>query len=169
MTWGELDLDKELWTLPGGRTKNDEAHEVPLSEQALAVIASLPRIKSDKGYLFTTNGKTHVSRVQPRQGSYRQGDARHCARGTGPGNRNPPLDVSRFTPNRRQRHGAVRDLTPRYREGGEPSARASFAGIVGVYQRHSFSDEKRNALEAWGKFVVSLIEGRPANVVPLRA
>ena len=25
----------------------------------------------------------------------------------------------------------------------------SFAGIVGVYQRHTFSDEKRNALEAW--------------------
>jgi hypothetical protein len=45
----------------------------------------------------------------------------------------------------------------------------SFAGIVAVYQRHSFADEKRNALEAWGKFVLSLIEGRPANVVPLRA
>ena len=32
-----------------------------------------------------------------------------------------------------------------------------------------FRDEKRTALDAWGKFVVSLIEGRPANVVPMRA
>jgi len=45
----------------------------------------------------------------------------------------------------------------------------SFAGIVGVYQRHSFADEKRNALQGWAKFVLSLVEGRPANVVPLRA
>jgi hypothetical protein len=28
MTWAELDLDKALWRIPGGRTKNDEAHEV---------------------------------------------------------------------------------------------------------------------------------------------
>ena len=44
----------------------------------------------------------------------------------------------------------------------------SFAGIVGVYQRHSFADEKRNALEAWSRFVLSLQQ--PAeNVVRLRA
>ena len=61
MIWGEIDLDKALWTIPGGRTKNDLPHEVSLSDAALSVIASLPRIKSDKGYLFTTNAETHVS------------------------------------------------------------------------------------------------------------
>ena len=46
----------------------------------------------------------------------------------------------------------------------------SFAGIVGVYQRHSFSDEKRKALEAWASFVMSVVEGKPAsNVVAIRA
>jgi len=45
----------------------------------------------------------------------------------------------------------------------------SFAGIVGVYQKHSFADEKRQALEAWGSFVTALVEGKPANkVVRLR-
>ena len=33
----------------------------------------------------------------------------------------------------------------------------SFAGIVGIYQRHSFSDEKRSALETWAKFVARLV------------
>jgi integrase len=33
----------------------------------------------------------------------------------------------------------------------------SFAGIVGVYQRHSFADEKRQALCAWGRHVVGLL------------
>jgi hypothetical protein len=32
----------------------------------------------------------------------------------------------------------------------------SFAGIVGVYQRHTFAEEKRAALETWGQFVTGL-------------
>jgi len=46
----------------------------------------------------------------------------------------------------------------------------SFAGIVGVYQRHSFADEKRKALEAWGAFVEQLVAEEPTgNVLALRA
>jgi hypothetical protein len=47
----------------------------------------------------------------------------------------------------------------------------SRAGIVGVYQRHDFAAEKRAALEAWGKHVLEIVEGREtgANVVALRA
>jgi hypothetical protein len=47
-------------------------------------------------------------------------------------------------------------------------ASGSFAGIVGVYQRHSFADEKRQALETWGNFVAALVEGKPAKVIRLR-
>ena len=44
----------------------------------------------------------------------------------------------------------------------------SFAGIVGVYQKHSFADEKRSALDAWGAFVADLVSDRPRrNVVRL--
>ena len=44
----------------------------------------------------------------------------------------------------------------------------SRAGIVGVYQRHTWSDEKRAALIAWGAHVAAIIEGRETagNVVP---
>jgi hypothetical protein len=47
----------------------------------------------------------------------------------------------------------------------------SRAGIVGVYQRHHWADEKRAALAAWGGHVAALVEGREAegNVTPLRA
>jgi hypothetical protein len=45
----------------------------------------------------------------------------------------------------------------------------SFRGIVGVYQRHSYSDEKRKALEVWAAFVQSVVAGRsPVNVVRLK-
>jgi integrase len=32
----------------------------------------------------------------------------------------------------------------------------SFAGVVGIYQRHTFAQEKRQALDIWGSFVTSL-------------
>ena len=46
----------------------------------------------------------------------------------------------------------------------------SRAGIVGVYQRHTWVDEKRAALNAWGEHVAAIVEGRDAagNVTPLR-
>jgi hypothetical protein len=38
----------------------------------------------------------------------------------------------------------------------------SFAGIVGVYQRHSFADEKRAAMQAWARHVEQLVAaGQP--------
>jgi hypothetical protein len=35
----------------------------------------------------------------------------------------------------------------------------SFGGVVGVYQRHSFADEKRQALETWAAFLDRLCGG----------
>jgi hypothetical protein len=47
----------------------------------------------------------------------------------------------------------------------------SRAGIVGVYQRHEWATEKREALNAWGAHVQKIVDGRDAgeNVLPFRA
>jgi integrase len=47
----------------------------------------------------------------------------------------------------------------------------SRAGIVGVYQRHDFANEKRAALEAWGSHVEAIVEGRTpeSNVLKMHA
>jgi len=44
----------------------------------------------------------------------------------------------------------------------------SMAGIVGVYQRHDYAVEKRDALGRWADYVDGLTSGRKANVVTLR-
>jgi hypothetical protein len=45
----------------------------------------------------------------------------------------------------------------------------SFAGIVGVYQRHSFADEKRAAMAAWARHVEAIVSGNAtANIIELR-
>ena len=43
----------------------------------------------------------------------------------------------------------------------------SFGGIVSVYQKHEFANEKAEALARWAQHVQGLVEGR-ANVVELR-
>ena len=59
MQWGELDLEKRLWTLPRERVKNDRRHEVPLSPQAAAIISALPRI-SDR-FVFSPNAESPLN------------------------------------------------------------------------------------------------------------
>jgi hypothetical protein len=45
----------------------------------------------------------------------------------------------------------------------------SRAGVVGIYQRHDYANEKRAALEAWGAHVMGLVEERePGKVLPIR-
>ena len=56
--WREFDLDKELWTIPALRMKSDAPHVVPLTDDVITIIESLPRF--DKGdHLFST---THGAR-----------------------------------------------------------------------------------------------------------
>lgn len=46
----------------------------------------------------------------------------------------------------------------------------SFAGVVGIYQRHSFEDEMRMAFATWGAHVEAVATGkRESNVTPLAA
>jgi integrase len=44
MRWTELDPDHPVWTLPRERSKNRRAHRMPLSSQAWAIVAAMPRL-----------------------------------------------------------------------------------------------------------------------------
>jgi integrase len=41
-------------------------------------------------------------------------------------------------------------------------------GIVATYNLHQFEDEKREALEAWAAYIMSIVEPEPANIIELR-
>src|SRR5262249_20327379 len=42
-TWAEVDLDAAMWTIPAERMKSGKPHRVPLADQAIALLRSLPR------------------------------------------------------------------------------------------------------------------------------
>jgi integrase len=46
MRWAELDLDKNLWTIPANRMKAGREHRVPLSPRAVSILHKLHQSKS---------------------------------------------------------------------------------------------------------------------------
>jgi integrase len=43
--WGEINLDARLWTVPAERMKTGNEHRVPLSDEVLAVLAEMRKIR----------------------------------------------------------------------------------------------------------------------------
>jgi integrase len=43
-TWEEIDLGNAVWTIPAARMKADKEHRIPLSDAALELLNTLPRI-----------------------------------------------------------------------------------------------------------------------------
>jgi integrase len=155
--WSEIDIEKRLWVLPAGRVKNNQPHQVPLSDGALAILKSVPRIAGSP-FVFTTNGTAPSSAYSKNK---RRLDALL------------PADMSAWRLHDLRRtaaSGMARlGINLPVIEKVLNHASGSFAGIVGVYQRHTFADEKRAALQAWGNFVAALIEGKHAErIVRLR-
>jgi integrase len=47
-TWGEVDLDAGLWTIPAERMKARKEHRTPLSAPAIEILRTLPRIEGSE-------------------------------------------------------------------------------------------------------------------------
>jgi integrase len=59
--WREFDLTKKLWTIPPERMKGDAAHEVPLTDDVMALLEALPRFNNGDFVFSTTFGAGPVN------------------------------------------------------------------------------------------------------------
>lgn len=50
--WSEIDLEKQLWTIPAERMKMRLEHKVPLTPQTIEILARLKPISGDRTHLF---------------------------------------------------------------------------------------------------------------------
>ncbi len=57
--WADFDLDKAIWTIPPHKTKMRRAHSVPLSRQALDVIAGIETDAALSPFLFPSLRSVH--------------------------------------------------------------------------------------------------------------
>jgi integrase len=174
MTWAELDLNARTWLIPAQRMKGDVAHEVPLSDYAVAVLGTVKRIK-DCPFVFSTTGETAVdgySRAKERLNDKIIELMRDDAERTGgdPAGVQPLPhwtfhDLRRTAASHMARLGIALPVIEKILA----HTSGSFGGIVGVYQRYEFVAEKRAAIKAWGEWLTGLTADAPANVVALRA
>jgi integrase len=61
--WGEIDFDRALWTIPAEKMKMRKTHIVPLSTQAMEILATLKRATGNGRYIFPhiSNPERHMS------------------------------------------------------------------------------------------------------------
>ena len=58
-TWDEIDLVNRLWVIPAARMKMEREHRVPLSDAAVELLESLPRVE-DEALIFPSS-KRHTA------------------------------------------------------------------------------------------------------------
>lgn len=173
LAWGELDRASATWSLPANRAKNGQAHIVPLSPVAMEVLDNVARTLAGctdedaaaepvkwprSGLVFTTTGTTPVS-------GYSKGKTRLdaaimavAAEDAAAAGASPEAvagwrvhDLRRTMATGFQRLGVRFEVT----EAVLNHVSGAKSGVAGVYQRHDWKDEKRTALEAWGRHVAA--------------
>jgi integrase len=139
-TWDEIDMARQTWKLSSARTKNAKAHEVYLSDQAMAVLS--PAKKSNE-FVFSRSGtvpfqdfslaKRELDQLSGVTGWRLHDLRRTCVSGMA------RLGVAPH----------VADKILNHQNG-------AISGVAAVYQRHDFLAERKQALKVWGAHVARI-------------
>jgi len=154
MRWSELrnlETENAVWELPKARTKNGQAHLVPLVPMVRQLLIRVP---ATGPLVFTTNGRSVVSGFSKAKRQLDEAVSYH---------RNelglPPLVGWTLHDLRRSMVTAMNeslDIAPHIVEAvvnhiSGPAKR----GVAGVYNRALYLDDRRRALTAWSDLITS--------------
>jgi integrase len=172
MRWTEIDVDKRTWTLPRHRAKSDRGHEVHLSDAAIEVLRSLPRITSggnERDLVFTVTGTTAVSGFgnAKRRLDLIMAEARRHSLKLPESTELPDWRLHDLR--RTAATGMARlNFPPHVVDKVLNHVSGTIRGVAAVYNRFEYLEERRAALEAWGRYVGDLVRPTAANVVAMR-
>lgn len=154
--WSEFDLATGWWTIPAERAKNGRAHRVPLSELALKILASAKRLSPKSPYVFPS----------PRRKGKCAGESLvwspilATAVDQAVRKNRESLGLAVWTPHDLRRTAATQMASAsisRFVVG--KILNHSDRGVTGIYDRHSYDFEKRQALDAWGRQLQCIASG----------
>jgi integrase len=136
MRWSEIDGD--LWTIPRERYKNGRANTVPLTEPVQSILAALPRSGE---YVFTTTGHTPISGFSKAKAAIDRASGVMGWR---------LHDLRRTARSLMSRAGISSEIAERVLGHAIP-------GVAGVYDRHGYVPEKRDALQRLAAEIARLV------------
>jgi integrase len=155
LRWSEVDLDAATITLPKARTKNNREHTIPLSEQAVAILADQARDHGKdrtfvfgRGYSGWQNWSESRAELEQRLDGKVAPFVLHDLRRS--------ISTSLHEDFHVQPHIVEAIL-------GHVSGHK--AGVAGVYNLAPYIDERRWTLQRWADHVVSLVGGKPGGKV----
>lgn len=148
--WLEFDLNNALWIIPAGRMKMKAEHIVPLSKQALAILAELKAISAGSRFVFPgRNREKPISNNTMLFALYRLG---YKGKMTGHGFRavaSTILNETGFNPDVIERQLA-------HCERNE---------VRGAYNRAEYLPERKHMMQHWADYLNALEAG--AKIIPL--
>ena len=162
--WSEFDLAKKLWTIPAERMKADAAHIVPLSDDAIALLKSLPR--GDGDCLFSVNGGHSAVAAFSAAKDRFDAEILKALREIDPKAKLPEFVIHDIRRTVRTGLSAIPNISDLVRELVIGHTKP---GLHKVYDQYAYLDEKRIALDAWAARLRDIVNPKAHNVVELRA
>ncbi|MGA7328430.1 MAG: site-specific integrase [Rhodomicrobium sp.] len=168
--WREFDFEKRIWIVPPERFKSDATQLVPLTDDAVALLRSLPRFNKGDHLFSTTFGEKPVSGFSKAKARL----DRRMLRTLGALARRRRENQASVTLVPFVIHDVRRTVRTRLSGLKVPSAVAEMVighgkkGLARVYDQHEFLEEMREALEAWNLRLRTITMPAPANVIRLK-
>jgi integrase len=154
-----------IWTIPAERYKSKRPNFVPLSKAALAVITAQPK-QADCDYVFPSRAKTAYSGYSKSKAKLDKAVFAAMKNRAKKGAKVEPIpnwtlhDLRRTAKTLMARAGVRPDISERV-------LGHVIAGVEGTYDRHSYANEKRDALEKLAAQIERILNPLPSNVQSL--
>ncbi len=154
-----------IWTIPAERYKTKKPNFVPLSKAALALIEPQPKI-IDCDYVFPSRVKTSYSGFGKSKAKLDKAVLAAMKTQAKKGTKVEALpnwtlhDLRRTAKTLMVRAGVRPDISERV-------LGHVIAGVEGTYDRHSYAEEKRDALEKLATMIERILNPPPSNVETL--
>lgn len=136
--WSEIDLKSSWWTIPASKAKNNQAHRVPLSSLAIEILQDIKILSGDSRFLFPAQrGDKHITAAAIDH-AVRRSRFEGVAAWT-------PHDCRRTAASYMTSIGIPRLTVTKILNHSENNS------VTAIYDRHSYDNEKRIALEEWAQ------------------
>jgi integrase len=149
------DISNTMWTIRGEYSKNGLPHRVPLSPLALELLSQAKQLGDSPWVFPSLKRDVHIREDSVSYALYRNREVLGLADLM-------PHDLRRTAASHMTGMGISRLVVAKILNHAE-------RGITAVYDRHRYDAEKRQALDAWGRRLQSILHGKPNNIVPLQS